>query len=74
MYKAGQILTINGKKYRITKCRTFEKCVLCKKQNEFIPCITYAAIVYRTFSMNECWTHIPHDCYLKQLNPSVSGK
>ena len=74
MYKPGQILMVGNRKYRITKCKLFKGCVMCKTENNIIPCITYTALSGGKFNMNRCWSDVPRDCYPKEENPSVSGK
>lgn len=60
-WKAGQCVTINGKKYRIVKSgnRTFVNCIRCSLFMEGL-----------CFSLCEEKTHkLPNDCYLKEIKP-----
>lgn len=69
MYKQGQIITIGGRRYRITQCKNFKSCVECRDNNYIIPCITYEALIQHKFSMNKCWEKIPRNCFPKLMGP-----
>ena len=63
-WKAGQCVTIEGKRYRVTKLHNnMGSCIFCgfrfKECNEY-PCVECIASVPDL---------IPEDCYLKEIKP-----
>ena len=63
-WKAGQCVTIEGKRYRVTKLHNHSgSCIFCefrlKEGNEY-PC---------SDCIDGVPSLIPHSCYLKEINP-----
>lgn len=64
MYKAGQIVTVDGKRFKITKTLMINKCAKCNRMNGNLPCVN-AQGKFAKVCLN-----MPKNCYLKQINPA----
>lgn len=77
MWKPGQLVTINGNLYRISKYIGFNPysdarvCAFCQKQNTRPPCVgrfDYPNIL-DVFSVAKCVLKMPIYCYPKRISP-----
>lgn len=64
MWKPGQLVTINGKVYRITKSKT--PCVQCHLNNMGFPCLATMC--------HTCVVKISYACYPKLVAPKVQDR
>ena len=72
MWKAGQIITKNGKQYRVTKSCSLKQsmvCRICGGANKSTPCIesNNYPTTDKPFSVYDCLTNIQKGCYLKPI-------
>lgn len=78
MWKPGQLVTLWGNVYRITKsCETKRTyvCMLCQWKNTETPCtIRFNYPEKDGFSAKLCTRKMPLGCYPKLLKPNSSGK
>lgn len=71
MWKPGQTVMANGKRYRVTKCHAMKQsmvCMICAQKNGTIPCTesnNYPS-TKEPFSVYKCLTNIQKGCYLKR--------
>lgn len=70
MWKPGQLVTLWGKVYRITKCSEQERyrvCCFCATKN-YIPCrYAYNYPEEKGFNHKICRMYMPKGCYPKKL-------
>lgn len=71
MWKAGQTVTANGKRYRVTKCHAIKQsivCMVCAQMNIGTPCLesNNYPTTKEPFSVYKCLTNIQKGCYLKR--------
>lgn len=74
MWKPGQLVTLNGKLYRISESPKEEQyriCSLCQIQNMKPPCIERFDYPDKenTFGSMQCVENMPKTCYPRRVNP-----
>ena len=72
MWKPGQLVTLNGKKYRIHKVKAallHRRCMMCELHNFKSPCIEAADYPTDkvTFSIIKCVDKMPRNCIPKRI-------
>lgn len=79
MWKAGQLVTLWGKVYRIQKIDNntlpkYRACHFCAGIGKSAPCLTANNYPTRKgFDMKMCMENMPGGCYPKLLNPKKNG-
>ena len=61
-YKAGQIVTINGKRYRLTKTTRKQACAACYLENSHKCICANAQSKFAKVCLNKA-----NDCFLKEI-------
>ena len=71
MWKEGQIVTVDGHKYKVTKSHNYTRCEKCGYEGQkWSPCVMHFWAHNRKFTKEDCAKNIPNDCYLEEIKDS----